>query len=51
MCSKGSFEEGPINKAKVEEMKVKEEEDEGDGIRTLDPRTASRVWNHGATEL
>ena len=27
MCSKGSFEEGPINKAKVKEMKVKEEEE------------------------
>ena len=51
MCSKGSFEEGPINKAKVEEMKVKEEEkDESVGIRTLDPRTVSRVWNHDATE-
>ena len=53
MCSKGSFEEGPINKAKVKEMKVKEEEEEeygGVGIRTLDPRTVSRVWNHDATE-
>ena len=29
MCSKGSFEEGPINKAKVKEMEVKEEGDVG----------------------